>query len=237
MKRSLRSIISLFSILLISLALTSMIFAQQAGDVKSDEGTKVTKIGILMPNVKLVEATGDISPEEALRNTYAVLLQSDTFEIVGIGAKLKSLALEEAVKKGCDYIINVSLLQEKKKKGGGLFGKIARDTGRRATWETARKVPYGGGTGERIARTAAQSAIINTGYTMSNMSVKVRKNDRFTLDYSVSSTKGETLFENSLKEKATKKNKDELLMTMIEKSAEDIVSVLRKRPGRTKVTP
>ncbi len=174
MKRTLQNLLSVFSILFISLFFIIQASAQVGGDVKGDKGTKVTKIGILMPDVKLTEATGETSPEEALRNTYAVLLKSDTFEFVPIESRLTSLAIEEAVKKGVDYLLDVSLIQEQKKSGGGgLFGQIARDAGRRATWETANTVPYGNSGGGRIANTAARSAIINTGYTMSNMSIKI----------------------------------------------------------------
>jgi hypothetical protein len=136
--------------------------------------------------------------------------------------------LAEATKKNCDYILNVDLEQsEKKSGGGGLFGKIARDTGRRATYETAVKVPYGSGTGERIARTTAQSAIINTGYTLSNMTVEVKKNDKFTLDYNLTTAKGDAFYSNKIETKA-KKNNDDVLMKMIEQSGEDIVKVLLK---------
>ena len=165
MKRVIRNFLSVFSVLIISgfLAGSAMAQEQTAGDVRGDGGTKVTKIGILMPKVVLKEATGEVSPAEALRNTYGALLNSDSIEIVAIGARLTSLAIEEAAKKNCDYLLNISLVQERKKRGGGLFGRIARDTGKRATWETANKVPYGRSTGGRIARTTARSTIINTG--------------------------------------------------------------------------
>ncbi len=230
-----RTLPNLFSMLIISLFLVVSASAQVAGDVKGDQGTKVIKIGILTPSVKLTEATGEVSPEDALRNTYAVLLKSDLFEFVPIEARLTSLALEEAAKNECDYLLDVSLIQEQQKKGGGgLFGKIIRDTARSATWETANSVPYGGSTGGRIARTTARSTIINTGYTMSNMSVKVEKNDKLTLDYKLSTARGEKLLENKIEEKAGK-DTDGLLMNMLEKSGEDLVQFLRKDTGNSKV--
>ncbi|MGI8544316.1 MAG: hypothetical protein ACR2MD_12700 [Aridibacter sp.] len=233
MKRSIRNLFSVFSILFISLFFVIQASAQ-GEDVKGDAGTRITKIGILLPEVKLMEATGDISPEEALRNTYAVLLKSDTFEFVAIDSRLTSLALEEAVKKECDYLLDVSLIQEQKKSGGGLFGKIARDTARRATWETANSVPYGGSTGGRIARTAARSSIINTGYTISNMNIKIKKKDKLTLDYKLSTAKGEKLLDKKIEEKAGS-DTDDLLMKMLEKSGEDLVAFLRKDMGSSTV--
>lgn len=236
MKTSGKILTAAFSIFWAAAFFVSNVSAQDAGDVKGDEGAKITKIGILMPTVKLTEATGEISPEEALRNTYAVLLKADTIELVPIESRLTSLALEEAAKLGVDLLLDVSLVQEQKKSGGGgIFGKVLKDTGSRATWETASKVPYGRTTGGRIAGSAARSAIFNTGYTMANMSVKIKKNDKLTLEYKLSTAKGEKLFAKTLEEKAGK-DTDDLLMNMLEKSGEDIVGYLRQ-PAGGKPTP
>lgn len=229
MKNLSKNIFSLFSVFVITLCVSSLAFAQgQAGESTAAGGSKVIRIGVLMPKVSLSDAKGEMEPEEALRNTYAVLLNSDLFEVVALDSRLTTLALEEAVKKSCDYILNVDLNQiEKKSGGGGLFGNVLRDAGRQATYETARKVPYGGGAGERVARTTAQSAIINTGYTMSNMSVEVKKNDKFTLNYNLTTAKGDAFYSNEIETKA-KKNNDDVLMKLIEQSGNDIVTVLRK---------
>ncbi len=212
-------------------------FGQVAGDVKEedgDKGSKVIRVGVVMPRVTLKEATGEVDPGAALRNTYAALLNSETIQLVPLDARLTTLALEEAAKKECDYILNLSLIQEEKKRGGGMFGRIARRTGRRATWEAAHKIPGAGSAGGRVARTAARSTIIDTGYTMSSMSVKVKKSDKFILDYFMTTAKGKKVLEKSINAKAKKNNDDKVLIGLIEKSANDIVAALRKRPGRAK---
>mgnify|MGYP000625064366 CR=1 FL=1 len=231
MQRFSRNLLAAFTLIL---GFTFVASAQTAGDPggQGEEGTKVMRIGVLMPKVDLVEAKGDMEAAAALRNTYAVLLNSETIQVVALNSRLASLALEEAQKKNVDYILNLRLFQEQKKKKSGLFGRIARDTGRRATWETARKVPYGGSTGGRIARTTARSAIINTGYTLSSMKIKIKKSDKFILDYALTDAKGESLLSKTIEAKAKKKNDDQILIKMFEESGEDIVSILRKRPGR-----
>lgn len=230
MKRFGRNFISLLGIFAVTFCFSLVAFAQDAGDIDTDGGSKVIRIGVLLPKVQLREATGEVDPAVALRNTYGALLNGDTYEVVALDSKLTSLVLDEAKKKSVDYILNVDLEQIIKKKGGGLFGKIARDTGRRATWETSRKVPYGGGTSGRIARTTARSAIINTGYTMSNMSVEVKKNDKFKLQYNLTKTEtGKVFHANEIEAKATKKNKDALLMSIIETSANDMVVALKEQ--------
>lgn len=218
-----------FSILMV-FSLSVFTFGQTAGETaKGDEGTKVIRIGVVMPKVELADANGEVEPGAALRNTYAALINAETIQIVPLEARLTTLALDEAAKKECDFILNLSLIQEIAKSGGGaLFGKIARDTGRRATWEASSTVPYGGGTGERIARTTAQSAIINTGYTMSNMTYKVKKSDKFVLDYLLTTAKGETILENTIDAKAKKNNDDKVLLGLIEQSANEIVLAIRK---------
>ncbi len=226
-----RKISGNIAILLILLfALSVFSFGQIAEDApKGDEGSKVTRIGVVMPKVKLKEAKGEIEPGAALRNTYAALINGETLQIVALDANLTSLALEEAARKEVDFILNLNLNQETGKSGGGgIFGAIARDTGRRATWEAAGNVPYGGGTGERIARTAAQSAIINTGYTISNMSYEVKKSDKFILEYFLTDVKGKTILEKSIDGKAKKNNDDKVVLDLIRESANEIVLAIRK---------
>ncbi len=204
-------------------------FAQTAGNVGEDRGSKVIRIGVLLPKVQLAEASGEISPEEALRSTYAALMNSDSFQLVALNSRLTSLALDEAKKRECDYILNVDLNQEEKKSGGGLFGKVLKDTASRTTYDAARRVPTGSGTGERIVSNAAQDAIIGTGYTMSNMAVTVKKNDKFVLDYNLTITEsGSVVHTNKIESKA-QKNNDPVLMEMIEQSANDLVSVLKRK--------
>lgn len=218
---------SLSLLLALFLLFGATAFAQdEAGEAESESGTKIIRIGVLLPKVNLVEATGDVAPEEALRNTYASLLNSDRFELIALESRLTSLALDEAKKHACDFILNIELTQEQSSSGGGLFGKVLRDTGKRATYETSRKVPYGGNTGERIAGTTVRSTVINTGYTMSDMSVTVKKKDKFTLDYNLTRTAtGDVLHQKQFEEKA-KKNNDPVLMELIERSANDMVAVL-----------
>ena len=230
MKKLSKNLFSICLVLTFVFCLNLVAFGQggEAGEIDTDGGSKVVRIGVLLPKVKLTEAKGEVAPEEALRSTYAVLLDSDLFEVVALKSKLTSLALREAEKLKVDYILNVDLEQIQKKKKSGLFGRIARDTTRSTTRETARRVPYGGGAGERIARTTAQSTIINTGYTMSDMTVKVRKNDKFTLDYNLTTPKGKVFYSNKLEAKAKKKN-DETLMNLIEESANDMVTQLTKK--------
>ena len=194
----------------------------------------VIRIGMILPKVSLTEATGDVDAPTALRNSYAALLNSETYEVVALDARLTSLAVEEAQSLDCDYILSVNLEQEEKKKGGGLFGKVLGDAGRQITNEAGNAVPYGGNSAtKRVVSTTARSAIINTGYTLSDMSVKVNKNDQFTLEYNLAETNGRTVFSNTQKAKA-KKNNATVLSQIIEESINDTVTFLRKRPGRTK---
>ncbi len=210
------------------LTLALSVFSQVAGDANKsgDPGNKVIRVGVVMPKVELKDAKGEVEPGEALRNTYAALLNSETIELVALDARLTALAIDEAVKSNCDYILNVTLKQEEKKSGGGLFGRVIRDTGNRATYEAAISVPYGGGAGERIARTTAQSAIINTGYTMSNMTVEIKKNDEFSLNYGLTTAKGEEISGKDYEAKAKKNNDDKVIMNLIEESANDIAKSL-----------
>ena len=233
-----KQLLSLFSILLISLALSITTFGQEqtagdadppeqgtAGEVKADGGAKVMRIGVLMPKVKLRNAKGEVSAEEALRNSYAVLIDSDLFEVVPLDARLTTLALREAKKKACDYILNIDLSQKKGR--SSMFGKVLRDIGNRTSYETSRKVPYGRTAGGRIAGTTARSVIRNTGANMSSMAVQINKNDKFTLEYNMTTATGDAFHKNKITAKA-KKNNDDVLTRMLEQSGEDIIKTLIK---------
>ncbi|MFV0389384.1 MAG: hypothetical protein ACK5NT_11590 [Pyrinomonadaceae bacterium] len=206
----------------------SLCASAQSGDdtQKGDGGSKIIQIGVLMPTVSLKKATGDIPPEEALRNSYAALLNSDSVQVVPLDARLTSLALEEARNKKIDYILNLNLTQEQKKSGGGIFGRVIRDVGESATWETAGQVPGSRTAGGTVARTAARSAIINTGYTLSNVTIEIKKNDKFTLAYNLTSIDGKSVLEDSIEVKAKKSNDDKLLTDMVTQSAEAIAKAV-----------
>lgn len=229
-----KHLFSILLILIVTISFSVITMAQdgEAGAIDAEGGSKVIRIGILLPKVKLVEAAGEVEPEEALRSSYAVMLNSDLFEVVALKSRISSLALNEAQKLKCDYILKVDLEQIKKKRKspfGGITGRIIRDTGRKTSREAANKVPYGGGTGERIANSTARSTIINTGYSMSDMKVKIKKNDKFSLEYNLTTSKGVLFYANKIQAKA-RKNNDGILMKIIEQSANDLVNVLIKNP-------
>jgi hypothetical protein len=227
-----RTLKSAFLVLGFVLAVSGIGFAQTAGGTDGgDPGTKVIRVGVLMPDVDIQAAEGEVSPGEALRSTYAALMNSESIELIALESKLTSLAIDEAVKNECDYILNLSLKQIVKKSGGGLFGRVLRDAGNQATYEASSKVPYGGNTGTRIARTTVRSTIINTGYTMSNMSVAIKKNDKFTLNYGLVTVEGRTASTKEYEAKAKSSNDDTLIMGLIETSANDIAKyIIENRP-------
>lgn len=200
-------------------------------ETKTTVGEKregVIRIGMILPKVSLTEATGNVDAPTALRNSYAALINSDSYEVVALDAQLMVLAVEEAQKLDCDYILSVDLEQEEKKKGGGLFGKVLGATGRQVTNEVGNTVPFGGSTAtKRVVNTAARTAIINTGYTLSDMSVKINKNDKFTLEYNLADDRGKTVFSNTQKAKA-KSNNDTVLSEIIEQSITDLVTFTRR---------
>ena len=179
---------SFFWILTIFLCLNTLAFGQEGEDKPTDAGTKVLKVGILLPDVKLKDAQNEKDLALALRNTYAVLLKADTVQIVALEGQDTTFSLGEAAKKECDYIISLGLSQTKKRSKspfGSVFDRVKQRTGERATIEAARNVPRGGGTGEKIARTAAQTAIIDTGFTLSSIDIKIKKKDKFYLNYKI----------------------------------------------------
>lgn len=203
--------------------------ASASSETESDGGSKVIQVGVLLPKVELKDATGKISPSEALRNSYGALLNSDSIQLVALKSTLTSLALEEAKKHGIDYILKLSLIQERKKSGGSkLFGRVVGSTGRVVTGSVAQQVPYGGSVGTRVARSAARSAILSTGYALTDMTIKIKKKDKFTLQYGLTDKEGNEVLDKTVVVKMKKKNDDKQLLDMITNSAEDIAGAIIK---------
>ncbi|HKG22820.1 MAG TPA: hypothetical protein VKC34_13045, partial [Blastocatellia bacterium] len=89
----------------------------------------------------------------------------------------------------------------------------------------ASSIPYGGSTGEVVARSAASAVIYNSAMIASSIKAK----DELTLDYKFQSTEGDQkpLVANTAKAKA-KSDGEDVITPLIEKAAEAIVATIRK---------
>ena len=173
------------------------------------------RIGIVSPKATLVDVSGT-EAADAVQNTFYELMKSGTVDVVAIEARLPIQVAPEAKQKGIQYILYSTLTQNRKKNGGGLFGKI---TGRVAN-TISNNIPYGSNTGERIARDVAAETLV----TVSALANTIKAKDELTLEYKlVSAADSKTLVSNSVKDTA-KENGEDIITKMIETAANEVLT-------------
>lgn len=223
---------TLVLILLFVLSLGAQTNENKKGDTLPPKKEGVKRIGVLLPKVSLNNVSKKVDPAIAVRNTFAALLDSDDIKIIPLKARLSALAFKEAQDKKCDYILKISLIQKKKKKGG-FFNRIIDKTTDSVISDSTSKVPTGG----TVGGSAGKEAIVEAGNSIAEVEIEIEKKDQFILDYEITTRATKSVKKNSIKVKA-KKDNDKVLMPLIEKAANEIASfvlqgTLSKRPSRT----
>lgn len=172
-----------------------------------------------MPKVQM--SSGDSAQvAEALRGNFASYLKGPSVEVVPLSARLPSQATQEASQSECDYVIYLSLAV-KKGGGGSMFGRaIGTIAGSAAT-----HIPVGGSVTTATARSAAIGGVYTTAAIVSSIKAK----DEVTLEYKLDSVlTSKTVLSNSAKAKA-KSDGEDILTSLIETSAQTIVSTVGKK--------
>ncbi len=196
--------------------------ATPAGFVAASAPKKegAVRIGILMPKAQMT--AGDAAQAaEALRNTFASYLNGPNVELVALGARLPSQALEEAKQSQCDYVLSASLTQKKGGGGGGMFGKALGNIASSAIGH----LPGGNTAGEAAARSAAITGV----YTAASISGSIKAKDELTLEYKLEAPDGaKPGAANTTKAKA-KSDGEDVFTPLVEKAAQAILDAVTKK--------
>jgi hypothetical protein len=177
------------------------------------------RIGIIVPKVQLT--TGNVAEAaEAVRNGFVSYLSGPTIEVVPLGARLPSLAMEEARQSDCDFVLFSSLTQ-KKGGGGGMFGRaLGNIAGSAAVY-----IPGGGSAGTAAARSATIAGV----YTSASIVSSIKARDEVNLEYKLEATNASRQgVANTVKAKASRDGED-IVTPLIEKASEAVVSAARPR--------
>ena len=198
-----------------STAPTGNVWATSDGPKKAG----VIRIGLVMPKVQM--SSGDSAQvAEALRGNFASYLKGPSVEVVPLSARLPSQATQEASQSECDYVIYLSL-GVKKGGGGSMFGRAIGTIAGSA----ASHIPVGGSVTTATARSAAIGGVYTTAAIVSSIKAK----DEVTLEYKLDSVlTSKTVLSNSAKAKA-KSDGEDILTSLIETSAQTIVSTVGKK--------
>ncbi len=177
------------------------------------------RIGILMPKAQM--KTGDAAQAaEALRNTFASYLNGPNVELIALGARLPSQALEEAKQSQCDYVLHASLTQ-KKGGGGGMFGKALGNIASAAVGHLPGGSTAGGA--------AARSAVITGVYTAASISGSIKAKDELTLEYKLEAMDAaKPGVANTAKAKA-KSDGEDVFTPLVEKAAQAVMDAVMKK--------
>ena len=161
----------------------------------------VLRIGLLLPNVQMSSGNAT-QAAEALRNSFASYLKGPNIEVVTLSASLPPLAIEEARRSQCDYILSASM--NVKKGGGGLmFGRRIADIAGAATG----RIPSAG--------------------SAANGTIKAR--DEVTLEYKLDQVEtAKSVLANKDKAKASADGED-VISPLVQKAAGDVVATTQKQ--------
>lgn len=180
----------------------------------------VKRVGVLLPSVSLVDAGDKVDPAEAVRSSLVSLLRSNSFEFLPLEARLNALALKEAADNDCDYVLKVTLTQKPEKKGG-LISKVIDRAADSAITQSTSRIPVG----RNVPASVGRESVVGIGQEATQIEFTIRSKDEFTLEFKISTPKGQAAAGNTLKAKASKDN-DEVLIPLIERAANEIAEFL-----------
>jgi hypothetical protein len=160
---------------------------------------------------------------QAARETFAGFLSGPSLTTRPLTARLTSQAREEAKAAGCPFVLFTSIKHERKKSGGGLFGKVAGGAVQQGAWSAA------AASGSAVGRVAAGVAAGAAGAAASDLAGSVKTKDELTLTWRLESPDGRTLLGNSAKRKAGSDGED-LLTPLAEQASEAIAAAVTKQP-------
>jgi hypothetical protein len=177
------------------------------------------RIGIVTPRVSSAGSSGN-SDSTALRQTLASFLAGSTIETIDLKARLDSLALSEAAKRECDYILYTTLLRKRKSSGGGgggfdaIFGGMGSGMGS--------KIPGS----KKVQDVSSEAARV--GNTIGTIGSMAKANDELSFEYKLVLLDGAKTVATKLSKAKVKSDGEDVLTPMIEDAAQTIVNVTQK---------
>ena len=162
------------------------------------------------------------SVADAVRQTLTSFLTGPSIGVSGLSARLESQVREEAANAGCRYVL-FTVASQRRKQGGGLFGRVAGGAVRQGAWRAAGEV--GGSGAGRIAADAAAGA---AGEAASELAYSTHAKDEMSLAWRLETADRQVLVDKSAKRKASS-NGEDLLTPLAEQAAEAVAAAVAAR--------
>lgn len=196
------------------------ILALMAGaDAAAQDSAGVRRI-CLAPSAVEASASTDAAVN-AVREAFTAYLTGPTLQTQALKARLAAQVRQEAQQGGCPYLL-LTTVKHEKKRGSGLFGRVAAGAAQQGAWEAG---AASGTVGGRIAGQAAYGAAGAAATTAYAGTFQAK--DELSLTYRLESPDGKALVEGKEKRKA-KADGEDMLTPMVEKAAGEVAAAVSR---------
>ncbi len=159
---------------------------------------------------------------EAVRETFKSFLNGPSITVAPLGARLVSLARDEAKQSNCPLVLFTTLKHERKERHGFLTRAAA------SVVETGASTVVG--SMASAGSQAAMSATISAAAAVRDLATSVRIKDEMTLSYRLENAAGGVLVDKTENRKA-KSDGEDLLTPLVERAAEVVVVATKTGKG------
>jgi hypothetical protein len=187
--------------------------SNRVNDPPKQEGT--IRIGMVVPRVNTLGGTGGQNEASSLRSTLTSFLAGSNIETIELKARLDTLAVSEAQRRECDFVLYTTLLRKRSgsSNGGGSLNSIM------GTGGVSTKVP-GVKKATEITNEAAR-----VGSTIATFN---KANDELTFEYKLVTSVGARPVATKSTKAKVKSDGEDVLTPLIESAAQAILNATVK---------
>jgi len=187
------------------------------------KGEGVIRIGIVTPRVTSAgSGIGGNSEANSLRTTFTSFLAGSNIETIDLKARLEGLAITEAQRRQCDFVLYTTLVRKRagsSSGGGGPINSIMGNVGGGGGGGVGTKIP-GSKTVKDVTSEAARVS--------STLASFARANDEVTFEYKLVTSAGAKPIAGKSTKAKVKNDGEDVLTPMIESAAQTIVDATIK---------
>ena len=185
----------------------------RTSDPPKQDGT--IRIGLVTPRVNTVgSGTGGQSESASLRSSLNSFLAGSNIETIDLKARLDTLALTEAQRRECDFVLYTTLLRKRSSSSPGKNNPLNSIVGNVGTGGTGKKLP-GSKTASEISTQAARVSGTIAGFA--------KANDEITFEYKLVTSVGARPVATKSTKAKVKSDGEDVLTPMIESAAQAIL--------------
>ncbi|HEU4713671.1 MAG TPA: hypothetical protein VFS76_19045 [Pyrinomonadaceae bacterium] len=185
------------------------------------KGEGVIRIGVVTPRVMSTgSGIGGNSEANSLRTTFNSFLAGSNIETIDLKARLEGLAITEAQRRQCDFVLYTTLVRKRAGSSSGGSGPMSSIMG---------NAGGGGGVGTKIPGSKTVKDVTSEAARVSStLASFARANDEVTFEYKLVSSAGAKPVAGKSTKAKVKNDGEDVLTPMIESAAQAIVDATIK---------